>query len=315
MTGCPNTCRNLLCRTTLRKDMSAGRRGLDQPSPTPTTPIPPRGCVKGGGEDATRGLVIVTLWAFSFSSYRMGSQGQTLAATPLRWHLGGGGKCTDPRPTLLSGEGLCGTLPRPLPDSGMCGGSGRCQSRASSSEGPSRLQAGSFLPRIWKLADGSDSHERQERTPLWSRTRPQFRAPGNVQCLQECAGSCREPQAGPGGLAGLGGGEGGGRDAAPGRRASQGAFGAGSKVNQEGTGWVATGSGDRGWGAAEGKGSSDSRPPPQPPAAPPPQPSRVPRPRPQSRPAALTGDAGDCGTGLGRLRIPASGKQEAGIRK
>lgn len=45
------------------------------------------------------------------------------------------------------------------------------------------------------------------------------------------------------------------------------------------------------------------------------------RPRPSSAcdpkpwPAALTGGAGGCGTGLGRLRIPASGKQEAGIRK
>lgn len=35
--------------------------------------------------------------------------------------------------------------------------------------------------------------------------------------------------------------------------------------------------------------------------------------RPQ--PAALTGGARGCGTGLGRLRIPTSGKQEAGIRK
>lgn len=47
-----------------------------------------------------------------------------------------------------------------------------------------------------------------------------------------------------------------------------------------------------------------------------------PRLRPYSSPAALTAHrsplargARDCGSNLGRLRIPASGKQEAGIRK
>lgn len=70
------------------------------------------------------------------------------------------------------------------------------------------------------------------------------------------------------------------------------------------------GSWDRGWGAAEGKGPWASRP----------RPGRAPSPAPPRSPltahrSPLTGDAGGCGGGLGQLGIPASGKQEAGIRK
>lgn len=143
---------------------------------------------------------------------------------------------------------------------------------------------------------------------------------GPTECAVP-AGMCREPQAGAGGLAGLVRS----RNAGSGHRASQSALGAGSKVSQgrnfrgsrpsRGEAERPRGVGSEGGAPRSGRVPWTRDPHSSPLGRCPRSPAQPSACVPSPGPSRSPGTPGGCSTVLGWLRIPVSGKQEAGIRK